>query len=117
MFLFGGFARIDQLYCVFVYFRCMRHVNESSSGSVVGLHGLPEADFCWESLCLLKLHMFTCKVSKNVYYLRWNWIMSLRCEKGTLFMFSSFFICFNVALQDLGPSDQNYLLFVGVFDF
>ena len=38
----------------------------------------------------LNPHMLTCKLSKNVIYLRRNSIMSLWFEKYTHFIFSSF---------------------------
>ena len=57
--------------------------------------------------------MLTCKVNTIGYYLRLSSRMSLRLEKYAHFIIAQF--CFSVALQHLGPIDQNYVLFVCVF--
>ena len=44
-----------------------------------------------------------------------NHVVAVR-EMNTFHIFI-IFVCFNVALQDLGPIGPNYILVVGVFDF
>ena len=76
---------------------------------------------CWKSIYVgnysvcLKPHVFTCKVSSNAFYDEFRY-----CRCGVTNQHLScfpLFCVFNVALQDLGPIDRNYILVVGVFYF
>ena len=61
-------------------------------------------------------HVLTCKLNKNV--LIYDEIRSCRCgSRNTHISFFRHFFFFNVALQHLGPIDENYVLFIGFFDF
>ena len=95
----------------------MRHYNESSPCSVVGLRGLLEVDFCLESWCFFEpSHVYMQGVNKCLLFTtNFDNVAVVREIRTCHFFF--IFLFFNVALQDLGPIDQNCALFVVAFDF